>query len=279
MVELKKSSFFYFILRVIDWMNERRQEIYFILMSINVPVAIGIGIYMFNFYSNSPMFENPSTILEHFAKPIFISMLATATVLTFGTLLIHLVTMVPFRRISFFKMEMEFDSIKEKQIANKFLYASTMLHNHTENVKYLLDNDFSELGQVLQFLAESYKENALEYNDELKLEINVVSPHELKGRTEKKLYDTIHKQLRVKSNTAYSNRLIGDENILVGSTSVFETEEDVAIVVRRGYDNPFDVYDQETVENILGYAAILFDTILMIKIMDENNLLDTDVEK
>lgn len=63
----------------------------------------------------------------------------TSIIIIFGTFFAHIITMLPLKRIKFSKMEMEFDShsTREKEIANQFLYSSTMLHNHTENVRYL----------------------------------------------------------------------------------------------------------------------------------------------
>lgn len=241
-------------------------------MAILVLSAIGIGIHMYIYYRGTPMFENPTTIVEHFARPIFIGMLATVLMLALGTLFIHLVTVVPLKRISFFRMELEFDTAREKQIANQFLYTSTMLQNHTDNVKYLLENNLIEFKQVLQFLADSYKNSALEYNDELTLEVDVINFNELAGRKEGKLFNAIKKQSPVKSNTIFRNRLINGENLLVGSISVSDTQ-DLVMVVRRGYEHPFDIYDQETIESILGYATVLFDTVIMIQIMTKNNLL------
>jgi hypothetical protein len=270
-----KSRFFQVVLRAIDWMNERRQEIYFILMAIILLSAISFGVYMYIYYMKNPMFKNPSTITEHFAEPVFIGMLSTTIILVFGMFLAHSITMIPFKRIKLFKMEMEFDSYtnREKEIANQFLYSSTMLHNHTENVRYLLDNDFSELKQVLQFLTDSYKENALQYHNELTLTIDVMDPSDINGREEKKLYISINQQQVPNSNTAYTNRLLSGENLLVGSISVGDTEEAV-MIVKRGYNEPFDIYDQETFESILGYAIILFDTIIMFNILQDNNILD-----
>lgn len=272
---MHKNRFFQFILRVIDWISERRQEIYFILMAIIILSAIGFGIYMYIYYTNNPMFNNPSTIPEHFARPIFIGMLASIIIIIFGTLFAHFITMLPLKRIKFSEMEMEFDShsIREKEIANQFLYSSTMLHNHTENVRYLLANSFFELKEVLRFLTDSYKANTLEYSNKLALTIDIVEPSELRGREERKLYKSLSQQEVVKSRTAYINRLIKGENILLGIVPVTDTDEAV-VVVRREYDQPFDMYDQETFESILGYAMILFDTIIMVQLLNENDILD-----
>lgn len=270
-MNMYKGKFFQMILRIIDWVNERRQEIYFVLSFFLISFAIGFGIYMFVHYMNHPMFSNPSTIPEHFARPVFIAMLSTVLIMLFGMFLIHFVTMVPFRRITFLKMEMEFDlkTQKEKQIANQFLFSSTMLHNHTENVRYVLDNELYELKQVVQFLTESYRNNVLKYNKEITLTMDVVDPEDLQSRDEKKLFQSIMNQRIIKTNTVYQNRLLTGDNVLVGVISVTEAER-AAVVVRREYEHPFDIYDQETIEAILGYAAILFDTIITIQLLHEN---------
>lgn len=249
---MHKNRFFHFVLRVIDWISDRRQEIYFILMAIIIPGAIGFGIYMYIYYTNNPMFNNSSNNSEHFARPIFISMLATTIIIIFGTFFAHFITMLPFKRIKLFKMEMEFEyrSTREKEVANQFLYTSTMLHNHTENIRYLLDNGFFELKEVLQFLTDSYKTNTLEYSNELALTIDIIEPSGLRGREERKLYRSLSQQEIVKSKTTYINRLIRGENILVGIVPVIDTDEAVA-VVRREYDQQFHTYDQETFENFL----------------------------
>src|SRR5690625_2653958 len=85
---------------------------------------------------------------------------------------------------------------------------------------------------------------------------------------------TVDEQKIVKANTSYLNRLINGENLLIGSVSLGERSEKVAIVVRRGYDYPFDTYDQETIESIIAYALILFDTTVMIQLLDENNFFN-----
>src|SRR5699024_10237834 len=94
-----------------------------------------------------------------------ISMISIVLILIFGAFVIHLVIMTPFKRITFFKMEMEFDTARDKLIANQFSYSSTMLHNHTENVKYLLNNELKNFQQVLQFLLDSYRNSILTYNN------------------------------------------------------------------------------------------------------------------
>ncbi|MBU5468586.1 hypothetical protein KQI49_17385 [Virgibacillus sp. MSJ-26] len=268
-----KGRLFIFILRIIDWMDGRRQEIHFILMTLFVPIAIGFGVSMYIYYLNNPMFKNPSTIIEHFAKPIFIGMITVILILAFGLLLAHLITMTPFRRLKIFKMEMEFDAAlsREKHIANQFLFSSTMLHNHIENVRYLLENNLFELKQLVEFLAESYKNNALEYNNELTLVVDVVAPSEIKGR-EKRLFQSLINQRIPKANTVYNNRLIRGENLLIGHISISDDDEAV-MIVRRGYEHPFDIYDQETFESILGYASILFDTITMLQVLNNDNIL------
>ena len=69
--------------------------------------------------------------------------------------------------------------------------------------------------------------------------------------------------------------MIKGENLLLGLASVQEDNfEKFAVVVRRGYDYPFDTYDQETLESIIGYATILFDTTVMIQLLQENSVLD-----
>lgn len=96
-----KGRFLHAIGRIVDWMGTRREEIYFLLMLVNILIAIGFGIYIFNFYKDNPMFSQPLTILEHFARPIFIAMVSTTLVVIFGTFLIQLITLVSFRRVSF----------------------------------------------------------------------------------------------------------------------------------------------------------------------------------
>ncbi|MBY7144529.1 hypothetical protein KFZ56_16010 [Virgibacillus sp. NKC19-3] len=225
------------------------------------------------------MFQNPLSILEHFAQPIFIGLLTVTILLLFGTFLAHFLIMVPFKRLRIYKMELEFNSntLREKQIANQFLYSSTMLHNHTENVKYLIDNQLMDLKQVLQFLAYSYKNYSLQYNNELTLEIDVLEPTELKGR-ERKLYQAINGQNIIKANTTYENRLIQGDNLLLGTANVGEDSDKATVVVRREYDYPFDTYDQETLESIIGYAVILFDTAIMIQLFHENGMYTEDNE-
>lgn len=113
----------------------------------------------------------------------------------------------------------------------------------------------------------------LEYSNKLALIIDIVEPSELRGREERRLYKSLSQQEVVKSRTAYINRLIRGENILLGIVPVTDTDEAV-VVVRREYDQPFDMYDQETFESILGYAMILFDTIIMVQLLNENDILD-----
>lgn len=272
---MHKSRFFKVILRVMKWIEDRQQELYFLMMTAFIFVAIGLGATMFIHYSDKPMFTNPASISEHLAQPIFIAMFTFLLIILFGIFLARFLTMLPFKKLKFLNMEMEFDStnLREKQIANQLLYTSTMLHNHTENVKFLIDNQLSDFKQVLQFLGESYKNYSVQYNNELTLEIDILRATELKGR-EKRLFKTVDEQKIVKANTSYLNRLINGENLLIGSVSLGERSEKVAIVVRRGYDYPFDTYDQETIESIIAYALILFDTTVMIQLLDENNFLN-----
>ncbi|WP_188206857.1 hypothetical protein [Alkalibacillus aidingensis] len=248
-------------------------------MIVTIPIAIGLGFYMYCVYKNNPMFENPSTITEHFARPIFIGMLTTLLVLGFGVLFANLIIMIPIKRIKLFKMEMEFNSYttKGKEVANQFLYSSTMLHNHVENVRYLMANNFTDLVEVLQFLTSSYKDYVLQYGDGLALTIDVVVASELRGREEKKIYKSIKQQHVIKSNTAYTNRLIRGENVLLGIVSASTTDEAV-MIVRREYNHPFDIYDQETFESILGYTMILHDAIVMLQLLKDNNILDSGSE-
>ncbi|WP_449355284.1 hypothetical protein ACUL41_04015 [Virgibacillus natechei] len=57
-------------------------------------------------------------------------------------------------------------------------------------------------------------------------------------------------------------------NLMIGVASISDTDEAI-IVARRGYESPFDIYDQETFESILGYAVILFDMIVMGQLLHE----------
>lgn len=139
----------------------------------------------------------------------------------------------------------------------------------------IIANNFFDLKQVLQFLSDSYKNNTYDYSEKLALSIHIVEPSELQGREERKLYKSLRQQKTPKSKTAYINRLIRGENILVGVISEKDTN-DVVMIVRREYDKPFDTYDQETFESILGYAMILFDTIIMIQLLNENDILNAD---
>ncbi|WHX26283.1 hypothetical protein QNH47_00070 [Virgibacillus halodenitrificans] len=221
---MHKGGFFKLILRIIEWLEGRRQEIYFVMMGLFILTAIGTGIYMYLSYQEKPMFSEPSTITEHFAQPIFIGMLTTVIILSFGVFITHFIAMIPFKKLKIFKMELEFDNNinREKQIANQFLYSSTMLHNHPENVKYLINNQLLDLKQILQFLAESYKNYSLQYNKELPLEVDVLLPSELKGRKERALFRSIDSQKVIKANTCYTNRLVRGENILLGIAVVGE---------------------------------------------------------
>jgi|SRR5690625_2733940 len=272
---MHKSKVFRVILRAMNWMDDRRQEIYSLIVAVFIVAAIGLGIERYIHYKNKPMFTNPSSIPEHFAQPVFIAMITIVFFLLFGVFFAHFLTMLPFRKLKIFKMEMEFDStnVREEQIANQFLYSSTMLQNHTENVKYIMDNQLDDFKEVLQFLVESYKEYSLQYNNELTLEIDVLKPTELKER-EEKLFKFLDGQKVVKANTSYVNRLIKGENILLGLASIQEENSGkFAVIVRRGYDYPFDTYDQETLESIIGYAVILFDTTVMIQLLQESSVL------
>lgn len=270
-----KSNFFIYILRFGDWLQERGKELYIVLMTIVITVAIGFGINTYLHYYHNPMFDNPKTVLEHFAQPIFIAILSTVIILVFGIFVTHLMTMVPLRRIQLFKIEMEFHSQgqREKVIENQFLYTSTMLQNHIENVNYLLDNDFTELNEVLQFIAESYQDTALHYDDELVLEIDVVSPKEVIEREALKLLHVVKQKSCVNSRTVYINRIFKGYNVLVGVISLQDMGE-VVLIVRRSFKYPFDTYDQETFESILSYATILFDTVTIIRLFIE----DSDLE-
>lgn len=139
---MHKNKFFRVILRVMKWMDDHRQELYFLTMAAFIAAAIGLGSNRYIHYRNKPMFTNPSSISEHFAQPIFIAMLTIVLILLFGVFFARFLTMLPFKKLKFLNIEMEFDStnLREKQIANQFLYSSTMLHNHTENVKFLINN-------------------------------------------------------------------------------------------------------------------------------------------
>lgn len=86
-------------------------------------------------------------------------------------------------------------------------------------------------------------------------------------------YDSIIEQSEVKSTTVYKNRLITGKNILVGVVTI-PGIQDVIMVVRRGYETPFDTYDQETFESILGYATILYDALMLIHFMDKDDRWD-----
>lgn len=262
-----KSNFFIYILRFGDWLNERGKELYIVLMTVVIGLAIGFGMNTYIHYSKNPMFEDPKTVLEHFAQPIFITIFSTVVILVFGIFVTNLMTMVPFRRIQLFKLEMEFHSQdkREKEIENQFLYTSTMLQNHTENAIYLLENNFIELPEVLQFITESYKETALHYNEELVLEIDVVNPEEITDKQTLKLYHSINRKFLVNTNTVYINRIFKGYNIFVGVISL-EDGEEVVMVVRRDFANPFDTYDQETFESMLSYTSILFDTVTLINL-------------
>lgn len=272
---MHKGKVFRVILRIIEWMDDRQKELYFLTMVAFIIFAISLGINRYIHYKNNPMFTNPTAISEHFAQPIFIAMFTTVLTLLFGVFLARFLTMLPFRKLKFLNMEMEFDStsLREKQIANQFLYSSTMLHNHMENVKFLVDNELLDFIQVLQFLVKSYKNYSVQYNNELTLEIEILKTTELKGK-EKKLFRAVDEQKVTKANTFYMNRLIKGENLLIGSVRLEESSEKIAIVVRRGYDYPFDTYDQEIIESIIAYAIILFDTTVMIQLFHEQNVFD-----
>lgn len=94
-----KSVFFRSILRLIEWLEERRRELYFILMAVDILFAVGYGAYIYLHYRMNPIFDNPSTVLEHFLQPTFISLISIVFILIFGAIVIHLVIMTPFRRI------------------------------------------------------------------------------------------------------------------------------------------------------------------------------------
>ncbi|PYZ91742.1 hypothetical protein CR194_19160 [Salipaludibacillus keqinensis] len=268
---MAKSRFFQMILRLLSWSENRKKEIHFLSMVVFITIALSIGIRIFFIYRRDPMFANPETIVEHLASPLFISMFTITVILLFGVFFSSVVLMSPFKRLAFFNVEMEFQDKAEKEliVANQFTFISTMLNNNSSTIKEMLNDNLTELTDVVEKLSLSYKRFVNEYNKGVSLEVDVLKENEIESAQEKKLLEDVKRSEHM-SNT-YLNRILNGNNVMVGVVKGSEEVDNVVIIARSNYDYPFDHYDMESMASIIEYSLILYEMINMITLLPEPN--------
>ncbi|MGJ9384370.1 hypothetical protein [Salipaludibacillus sp. CF4.18] len=251
-----KSRFFQVILRLLDWADKRKKELHFLSMTFFIVFAAMMGGNVYYKYSKNPMFENPSTIVEHLAIPIFISLFTIALVLFFGMFFTSFVMMAPFKKLKLFKMELEFDDkyAKEIMIANQFTFISTMLQNNSQTIKEMISENSTELNDVVEKLSLNYKRFVNEYNSGACLEIDVCKEEDVVAKQEQKLLEEIKRSSYI--SNAYVNRILSGNNLMVGLVEVSKELDNVVIITRSNYDYPFDHYDNESLASVIEYSII-----------------------
>lgn len=264
-----KSKLFQVISRLLDWADNRKREFYFLSMAFFIVLSAVIGGNVFNKYKQHPMFENPSTIVEHLATPLFVSLFTVTIVLFFGMFFSSVVLMAPFKKLKLFKMELVFEDkyVKEIMIANQFTFISTMLNNNSLTIKEMISDNATELNDVAEKLSLSYKRFVNEYNTGACLEVDVCREEDLINKQEVKLLKEVKKSSYI-SNT-YVNRILNGNNLMIGLVEVSQEVDSVVIIARSNYEYPFDHYDKESLASVIEYSLILYEMINMITLLPD----------
>lgn len=275
------SRFFVAVQRLVESLQRRYQEIYFLLMSGFVLIALVSGIWTFLHFYKKPFFPEPKTITELLANPYLMGLFAAFIVLLFGVFFSSMILMVPMRKLAIFKMEVEMGELPEKkrEIQNQFTYISTLLYNHQEITDDIIRYQVNDFYGIVQLFIQVYEDYFQETNRTHHPSVEVRKSDEGLHKSEEKIY----KKLIMQDETAgYQNHIIPTrENILMGRLENPESEsgEDLLIIARVHYDVAFTDLDREFMDCLVAYIPILYDTINMIEFIPNGEDINMEAEE
>ncbi|MBA2175329.1 hypothetical protein H0266_10515 [Halobacillus locisalis] len=294
-----KNWFFRRVDRLIDWFEAHQKGLYGISITIIFLLALGLGGYTVWEYWNDPMFTNPGTILEHMANiPFLMGILAMVLVLA-GGLFIVWMSLSMVKKVKINKMEFDIgdSSFEETRIRQRFTFISSMLEQNVEILSDIYEDKQSfeqrmkentVQHEIISYLASDYRDYIQVFYPELKSELSIVDTPRNMDHNTKRLYKFLIRNKETQQ-AVYSNRLLNGENTLVG-LAYFEkefegeskgqykvdTEEHIIVIMKTGFDLPFEQYDVDALQSIIHYSKILYEELMVTYILDADDRIDDE---
>lgn len=289
-----KNWFFRRVDRLIDWFENHQKGIYAISITVIFLLAAGLGGYTVWEYWNEPMFTNPGTIFEHMANiPFLMGILAMVLVLA-GGLFIVWMSLSMVKKVKIDKMEFDIgdSSLEETRIRQRFTFISSMLEQNVEILSDIYEDKQSfkqrmkentVQHEIISYLASDYRDYIKVFYPELKSELSIIDTPDYMDHNTKRLYKLLIRNKETQQ-AVYSNRLLNGENTLVG-LAYFEkefegesegkykvdTEEHIIVIMKTGFDLPFEQYDVDALQSIINYSKILYEELMVTYILDTDD--------
>ncbi|MGP4074815.1 hypothetical protein [Halobacillus sp. K22] len=292
-----KNWFFRRVDRFIDWLENHQKSIYSISITIFFLLAAGVGGYTFWNYWKTPMFASPATIIEHMANiPFIIGMLAMVLILAGGSFVIWMsLSMIKKVKINKLEVDISDTSLQESRIQQRFTFISSMLE---QNIEILCDiyedkksfkrrmEEHTVQQEIISYLASDYREYIRVFYPDLQSELFILGNTEKMDQNTRRLYKFLLRNKKTQQ-AVYTNRLINGENTLVG-LAYFEkefegesegqykvdTEDHIIIVMKTGFDLPFEQYDVDALQSIINYSKILYEELMITYYLDKDEVIE-----
>ncbi|SFF58118.1 hypothetical protein SAMN05216353_102154 [Halobacillus alkaliphilus] len=292
-----KNWFFRRMDRFIDWLENHQKSIYSISLTVFFLIAAGVGGYTLWKYWNNPMFTNPSTIIEHMANiPFIIGMLAMVLILAGGSMVIWM-SLSMIKKVKINKMEFDISdsSLEESRIQQRFTFISSMLEQNIEILSDIYENkksfkrrmeEHTIQQEIISYLASDYREYIRVFYPDLQSELFILGTTENMDQNTMRMYKFLLRNEKTQQ-AVYSNRLINGENTLVGLACFekefegeaegqykVETDEHIIVVMKTGFDLPFEQYDVDALQSIINYSKILYEELMITYYLDKDEVLE-----
>ncbi|ASF40699.1 MULTISPECIES: hypothetical protein [Halobacillus] len=291
-----KNWFFRRVDRFFDWLENHQKSIYSISLTIFLLLAAGVGGYISWRYWNNPMFADPGTIIEHMANiPLITGMLAMVLILAGGSFVIWM-SLSMIKKVKINKMEFDISdsALAESRIQQRFTFISSMLEQNIEilsdiyedkkSFKRRMEEDTVQQ-EIISYLASDYRDYIRVFYPDLQSELFILSTTENMDQNTTRMYKFLLRNEKTQQ-AVYSNRLINGENTLVGLACFekefegesegqykVETDEHIIIVMKTGFDLPFEQYDIDALQSIINYSKILYEELMITYYLDTNEVI------
>ncbi|MCA1010649.1 hypothetical protein [Halobacillus halophilus] len=294
-----KNWFFRRVDRFFDWLENHQKSIYSISLTIFFLLAAGVGGYISWRYWNTPMFADPETIIEHMANiPLITGMLAMVLILAGGSFVIWM-SLSMIKKVKINKMEFDISdsALAESRIQQRFTFISSMLEQNIEILSDIYEDkqsfkrrmeEHTVQQEIISYLASDYRDYIRVFYPDLQSELFILGNTENMDQNTNRMYKFLLRNKKT-HQAVYSNRLLNGENTLVGLAYFekefegeaegqykVETDEHIIVVMKTGFDLPFEQYDVDALQSIINYSKILYEELMITYYLDKDLAIENE---
>jgi|GEM_PF-5153318 len=199
------------------------------------------------------------------------------------------------KKVKINKLELDISdsSLQDSRIQQRFTFISSMLE---QNIEILCDiyedkqsfkrrmEEHTIQQEIISYLASDYREYIRVFYPDLQSELFILGNTEKMDQNTRRLYKFLLRNKKTQQ-AVYTNRLINGENTLVG-LAYFEkefegeaegqykvdTEDHIIVVMKTGFDLPFEQYDVDALQSIINYSKILYEELMITYYLDKDEV-------